>query len=68
METMARRFRPEVLVLGLTLIAVGVVWMLANAGRVDLLATLHAWWPLTLVVWGALELVAFALNRDTRRS
>jgi cell wall-active antibiotic response 4TMS protein YvqF len=68
MEAMARRFRPEVLVLGLTLIAVGVVWMLANAGRVDLLATLRAWWPLTLVVWGALELVAFALNRDARRS
>ena len=68
MEAMARRFRPEALVLGLTLIAVGVVWMLANAGRVDLLATLRAWWPLTLVVWGVLELVAFALNREARRS
>jgi hypothetical protein len=68
MEAMARPFRPEPLVLGLTLIAVGVVWMLANAGRVDLLATLRAWWPLTLVLWGVLELVAFALNRDARRS
>jgi cell wall-active antibiotic response 4TMS protein YvqF len=65
---MARRFKPEALVLGLTLIGVGVVWMLANAGLVDLLATLHAWWPMILVVWGVLELVAVAVNRDARRS
>jgi hypothetical protein len=65
---MARPFKPEALVLGLTLVAVGIVWMLANAGRVDLLGTLRAWWPLTLVVWGALELLAFALDRDARRS
>jgi hypothetical protein len=65
---MARRFKPEALVLGLTLIGVGVVWMLANAGRVDLLATLRAWWPLTLVVWGVLELVAVFVNADARRS
>jgi hypothetical protein len=65
---MARRFKPEALVLGLTLIGVGVVWMLANAGRVDLLATLRAWWPLTLVVWGVLELVAVVVNGDARRS
>ena len=51
-----------------TLIAVGVAWLLGNAGRIDLLATLRAWWPLTLVVWGVLELVAFALSRDARRS
>lgn len=54
--------------LGLTLVAVGLVWMLANAGRLDLLGTLRAWWPLTLVVWGALELIASALDRDPRRS
>ena len=54
--------------LGLTLIAVGLVWMLANAGRVDLLGTLRAWWPLSLLLWGVLELVAFALDRDARRS
>lgn len=65
---MARPFSPEPLVLGLALIGVGVVWMLANAGRLDLLGTLRAWWPLTLVVWGALELVAFALSRGARRS
>jgi len=65
---MARRFKPEVLVLGLSLIAVGVAWLLGNAGRIDLLATLRTWWPMTLVVWGVLELVAFALGRDERRS
>jgi len=64
----ARPFRPEPLVLGLSLVGVGVVWMLANAGRLDLLATLRAWWPLTLVVWGALELVALALDGEARRS
>ena len=65
---MARPFRPEVLVLGLSLIAVGVAWLLGNSGRIDLLATLRAWWPLILVVWGVLELVAFALARNERRS
>jgi hypothetical protein len=63
----ARRFRPEALVLGLALIALGVAWMLGNAGRIDLLGTLRQWWPLTLVVWGVLELVAYALDRDRRR-
>jgi hypothetical protein len=64
----ALRFRPEPVVLGLSLIGIGVVWLLANAGRADLLATLRAWWPLTLVVWGVLELIAFVLDRDARRS
>ena len=65
---MARPFRPELLVFSLSLIALGVAWLLGNAGRIDLLATLRAWWPLSLVLWGVLELVAFALGRDARRS
>jgi hypothetical protein len=65
---MARPFRPEPLVLGLSLIGVGVVWLLANAGQLDLLGTLRAWWPLSLVVWGVLELIAFVVARDARRS
>ena len=32
------------------------------------LATLHAWWPMTLVVWGALELIAYAVDRRAGRS
>ena len=65
---MARPFRPEVLVFGLALIALGLVWMLGNAGRVDTLATLHTWWPAALVLWGALELVAYAVDRRAGRS
>jgi hypothetical protein len=57
---MARPFRPELLVFALSLIAVGVAWLLGNAGRIDLLATLRAWWPLTLVVPDAqVNLAAF---------
>jgi cell wall-active antibiotic response 4TMS protein YvqF len=54
--------RVEGLVLGLCLVALGVVWTLSNLGRLDLLTTLRTWWPASLVVWGALELAA-ALNR-----
>jgi len=65
---MGRPFRPEPVVVGVALIALGVVWMLGNAGRLDLLATLRAWWPATLIVWGVLELVAYAAHRRARRS
>jgi hypothetical protein len=65
---MPRPFRPEALVLGLTLVGVGVAWILGNAGRIDLLGTLRTWWPLTLVVWGVLELAALAIDRKARRS
>jgi len=59
----ARPFRSEGLVLGLLLVALGSVWMASNLGRLDLLSTLRTWWPASLVVWGAVELVAFAMNR-----
>ncbi len=57
---MAGRFRPEGLTLGLLLVAVGALWTLSNLGRIDLLSTLHTWWPMALVVWGLLELAALA--------
>ena len=60
---MARPFRSEGLVLGLLLVAVGSVWMAANLGKLDLLATLRTWWPASLVVWGAIELLAVAMER-----
>jgi hypothetical protein len=59
---MAGSFRPEGLVLGVILVAVGVLWTLSNLGRIDLLATLRTWWPLALVVWGLVELVAVAIR------
>ena len=61
-------FSPEGSALGACLIALGVVWMLANAGRLELLPTLRTWWPLSLVLWGLLELLAFATTRSSRRS
>jgi hypothetical protein len=58
-----RPFRPESLTFGLLLVALGATWTAANLGRLDLLATLRTWWPASLVLWGTLELVAFALAR-----
>jgi LiaF transmembrane domain len=63
----ARPFRSEGLVLGLLLVAVGLVWMAANLGKLDLLSTLRTWWPASLVVWGVVELVAFAVSRAGER-
>jgi hypothetical protein len=57
---MAGSFRPEGLVLGLILVAVGVLWTLSELGRLDLLSTLRTWWPVALVVWGLVELAAAA--------
>jgi hypothetical protein len=39
--------------------------MAANLGKLDLLATLRTWWPASLVVWGVVELVSFAVSRAT---
>ena len=52
----------EKLVLGLGLVGLGLVWTFGNLGRLDALETLHRWWPLLLVVWGALE-VGVSLSR-----
>jgi hypothetical protein len=65
---MAASVRIEGIVLGLALLGLGTACLLANLGRVDLLTTLRTWWPLTLIVWGALELyqalAARARGRD----
>jgi hypothetical protein len=60
---MSRSFRPEGIVFGLILIVLGVLWTLANLGRLDMLETLRRWWPLSLVLWGVLELAAVATRR-----
>jgi hypothetical protein len=57
--------RPEAVVFGLGLIALGTLGVLANLGHVDFLATVRTWWPLSLVLWGLLE-VAESFGR--RRS
>ena len=64
---MAAPFSIERIVIGFLLLGLGVLWLLANAGRVDLLSALRMWWPLLLVLWGALELVAALSRRGVHR-
>lgn len=64
---MAASFSIERIVIGFALLGLGVLWLLANAGRVDLLSALRTWWPLLLVLWGALELVAALSRKPARR-
>jgi hypothetical protein len=47
---------------------VGVLWLLSNLGRIELLDTLRTWWPLSLIVWGSLDLASFYLGRLSGRS
>jgi cell wall-active antibiotic response 4TMS protein YvqF len=65
---MIRPYKPETLVLGVGLIALGVVWTLANMGALDLLTTLRRWWPAMLILWGALELHRTYSEGRMRRS
>ena len=65
---MAQPFKPETLVLGVALILLGVLWTLANIGSLDLLGTLRTWWPLTLVLWGGLELYRSYVDGRSGRS
>jgi hypothetical protein len=60
-------FRPETLALGLCLVALGLLWTLANLGMLDLLYTLRTYWPASLIVWGALELVDAFARRSERK-
>jgi hypothetical protein len=64
----ARKLRPEGLTLGLLLVALGSVALLDNFGRVDFLETVRTWWPLSLLVWGLLEVMASLKSRAERRS
>jgi hypothetical protein len=64
----SRAFKPEGLVFGLILIALGALWTLSNLGRLDLVQTLRTWWPLSLVLWGVLELAGALLRRQSGRS
>lgn len=61
-------FSPEGLTLGVCLVTLGVLWTLANLGHVDLVEVLRTWWPVSLVLWGALELVDLAVRRSGRSS
>ena len=60
-------FSPEGVTLGVGLVALGTLWTLSNLGRVEMLPVLRTWWPLSFVVWGALELADLAIRRSSRR-
>ena len=59
-------FSPEGVTFGVSLVALGVLGTLANLGKLDLLPLLRTWWPLSLVLWGVLELVDLSLRRSAR--
>jgi hypothetical protein len=59
-------FRVESFVLGLCLLALGVIWTLANLGQLELLPTLRTWWPTSLVLWGVAELVHSLAAKEKR--
>jgi hypothetical protein len=42
---------------GVCLVALGILGTLANLGKIEALEVLRTWWPLSLVLWGVLELV-----------
>ena len=65
---MSPAYKPEGLVFGLILIALGALWTLSNLGRLDLVQTLRTWWPVSLVLWGVLELAGALLRRQSGRS
>ena len=49
-------FSPEGVTFGVCLVALGILGTLANLGRIEVLPILRTWWPLSLVLWGVLEL------------
>jgi hypothetical protein len=57
----------ERIVVGLALVGLGLVWTLGNLDRIDPLETLHRWWPMLLVIWGALEIVVSVSRRTSAR-
>jgi len=61
------RLRPDSLALGLSLIALGGICFLGNLGHVDTLDALRTWWPGSLILWGALELLEWRLARAEMR-
>jgi hypothetical protein len=65
---MGARVSTEALVLGLGLVALGVLLLLSNLGKIELLATLRTWWPAMLIVWGVVELANAWARSNSRRS
>jgi len=60
-------FSPEGVTLGVCLTALGVLWTLSNLGRLELVPVLRTWWPLSLALWGVLELAELWIRRSAGR-
>ena len=58
-------FSPEGVTFGVSLVLLGVLGTLANLGKLELLPLLRTWWPLTLVLWGVLELADLLIRRSS---
>jgi hypothetical protein len=58
-------FSPEGVAFGVSLVVLGVLGTLANLGKLELLPLLRTWWPLTLVLWGVLELADLLIRRSS---
>jgi hypothetical protein len=63
---MAPALRVEAFVVGFCVLALGVLWTLANLDILELLPTLRTWWPASLVVWGLAELANTYLSRSAK--
>lgn len=59
-------FSPEGVTFGVCLVALGCLGTLSNLGRIELLPLLRTWWPLSLVLWGVLELVDLWVRRSSQ--
>ena len=60
-------FSPEGVTLGVCLVALGVLWTLSNLGRVEIQPVVRTWWPLSLALWGVLELAELWIRRSSGR-
>ena len=60
-------FSPEGVTLGVCLTTLGILWTLSNLGRLELLPVLRTWWPLSLALWGVLELAELWIRRSAGR-
>jgi hypothetical protein len=58
-------FSPEGVTFGVSLVVLGVLGTLANLGKLELLPLLRTWWPLSLVLWGVLELADLFVRRSS---
>ena len=58
-------FNPEGVTFGVSLVALGVLGTLANLGKLELLPLLRTYWPLSLVLWGVLELADLWIRRSS---